>query len=274
MKVVFFITFFFSVFSLEASIIKVSDVQAINKYAKKGSLVLLALDETVIFPKQMLGTTAWFQERLENLKKEESDLDPIEKVFGEKIALSFAIDYELIHPEVPKTIAALSLSEAWVMGVSQLPIPIASHFLRSAVALGLRFSSCLPPRSDGWMHHLKTFGRPQHAMFIEDRVLFTGGLINRITMEEVLSTLFATLDTLPQQVIYLDANKDNLISAEAACKQANVYFIGMHYSPAVKRIKEYKSDIANLQWLQLHNQLSDKYFQSLLTYVIGPEGQG
>ncbi|SYX08789.1 Protein of unknown function (DUF2608) [Chlamydia poikilotherma] len=274
MKIVFFITFFFSIFSLEASIIKVSDVQAINKYAKKGSLVLLALDETVVFPKQMLGTTAWFQERLEKLKKEESDFDPIEKVFGEKVAVSFAIDYELIHPEVPKAIAALSLSEAWVMGVSQLSIPIASHFLRSAVALGLGFSACLPARSDGWMQHLKTFGRPEHAMFIEDQVLFTGGLINTITMEEVLSTLFATLETLPQQVIYLDANKDNLISAEAACKQANVYFIGMHYSPAVKRIKEYKSDIANLQWLQLHNQLSDKYFQALLTYVIGPEGQG
>ncbi|QVE48851.1 DUF2608 domain-containing protein [Chlamydia crocodili] len=274
MKVVFFITFFFSVFSLDASIIKVSDVQAINKYAKKGSLVLLALDETIVFPKQMLGTTAWFQERLENLKKEESDCDPMEKAFGEKIAVSFATDYELIHPEVPKAIAALSLSEAWVMGVSQLPIPMANHFLRSAVSLGLGFSSCLPARSDGWMQHLKTFGRPQHAMFIEDQVLFTGGLINGITMEEVLSTLFATLETLPQQVIYLDANKDNLISAEAACKQANVYFIGMHYSPAVKRIKGYKSDIANLQWLQFHNQLSDKYFQSLLTYVIGPEGQG
>ncbi|WP_375793209.1 DUF2608 domain-containing protein [Chlamydia sp. 12-01] len=274
MKVIFFITFFFSVFSLEASIIKVSDVQAVNKYAKKGSLVLLALDETIVFPEQMLGTTAWFQERLENLKKEESDLDPIEQAFCERIAISFAVDYELIHPEVPKAIAALALSEAWVLGVSQLPIPMANHFLRSAVALGLGFSSCPQIRGDGWMQHLKTFGKPQHAMFIEDQVLFTGSLINGITMEEVLSTLFATLEILPQQVIYLDANKDNLISAEAACKQANIYFIGMHYSPAVKRIKRYKSDIANLQWLQLHNQLSGKYFQSLLTYVIGPEGQG
>ncbi|ADZ18072.1 DUF2608 domain-containing protein [Chlamydia psittaci] len=111
-------------------------------------------------------------------------------------------------------------------------------------------------------------------MFIEEQVLFTGGLVNGITMEEVLSTLFSTLETLPQQVIYVDQNKENLISAEAACKQANVYFIGMLYNPAVKRVKSYKSDIANLQWLQLCNQLSDRYFQSLLTYVIGPEGQG
>lgn len=69
MKVIFFISIFFSVFSLEASIIKVSDIQAVNKYARKGSLVLLGLDETLVFPKQMLGTNSWFNERLENLKR-------------------------------------------------------------------------------------------------------------------------------------------------------------------------------------------------------------
>ncbi|QXE27813.1 DUF2608 domain-containing protein [Chlamydia buteonis] len=274
MKVIFFISVFFSVFSLEASIIKVSDIQAVNKYARKGSLVLLGLDETLVFPKQMLGTSSWFNERLENLKKEQSDYDPIAKAFCERIAVSFAVEYELIHPEVPKAIETLALSEAWVMGVSQFPIPMANHFLRSAQALGVVFSSCLPARSDGWMPHLKTLGRPQHVMFIEEQILFTGGLVNGISMEEVLSTLFSTLETLPQQVIYLDQNKENLISAEAACKRANIYFIGMLYNPAVKRVKSYKSEVANLQWLQLCNQLSDRYFQSLLTYVIGPEGQG
>lgn len=77
------------------------------------------------------------------------------KAFGERIAVSFAVEYELIHPEVPKAIETLALSEAWVMGVSQFPLPMANHFLRSAEALGVVFSSCLPARSDGWMQHRK-----------------------------------------------------------------------------------------------------------------------
>ncbi|BAE81475.1 outer membrane protein [Chlamydia felis Fe/C-56] len=272
MKVIFFILAIFSVFSLEASIIQVSNVQAVNKYAKKESLVLLALEETVIFPKQMVGNSSWFHQRLESLKNKESVADPFEKAFGERIAVSFAVDYELIHPDIPKVIEALSLSQAWVLGVSQLPIPMAKHFLQSSVDLGVGFSSCLSMRADGWVRHPKTLARPQHAMFIEDQVLFTGGLINGITMEEVLPTLFATVGALPEQVIYLDANHDNLISAEAACKQANIQFIGMHYSPAVQRLQGYKPAIADAQWLQMHAYLSDDHFQSLLAYVIGPEG--
>ncbi|AAP05049.1 DUF2608 domain-containing protein [Chlamydia caviae] len=272
MKVLFFILAIFSVFSLEASIIQVSNAQAVNKYAKQETLVLLALEETMIFPKQMVGNSSWFHQRLESVKNEESIADPFEKAFAEKIAVSFAVDYELIHSDIPKVIKALSLSQAWVLGVSQLPIPMAKHFLQTAQDLGVGFSSCLPIREDGWMQHPKTLAKPQHAIFIEDQVLFTGRLVNEIPLEEVLAVLFATIETLPKQVVYLDANKDNLIAAEAACKRANIFFIGMHYSPAEQRLQGYKSDIAEMQWLQLCTHLSDEYFQSLLTYVIGPEG--
>ncbi|WP_348663861.1 DUF2608 domain-containing protein [Chlamydia vaughanii] len=273
MKGIFFLTIFFSLFSLEASVIRVSDVEAVNKYARDGSLILLSLDSVVMFPKQMVGTEGWFYERLENLKKEAGHSDPLQTAVEEKIALTFTVDYELGHPNIAKVLAALSLSNAQVLGVSQMPIATANHLLRSASALGITFSSS-PQLHNGWLPHPKTAGKPQHAMFIEDQVLFTGGYTNGITMDEAIITLFSQLEKRPKQIIYLDSNEERLSLVEHACKQARVSFIGMLYKPGVERHEAYNSDIANIQWQQLCQNVSNEYFQTLLSFVLGPEAQG
>ncbi|ANH78223.1 DUF2608 domain-containing protein [Candidatus Chlamydia sanziniae] len=253
---------------VEATIIKVSDIQVVHRYAKEGSLICLGIDDSLVFPKQMLGQTVWFNHRNQELMADMTAANAKEKALCEWMGIVFLADYELVHPQVSSFFLQLASTSAYILGISIRPLPLVSRTLSVLQSLGLDFTSCTAiQKSEGIIPHVKTQDTPMKVMTIENNVLFTGSMINGLSMDEVLTAFLDTLSVYPKQIVYVDSDENRLKSVEIACRWADLYYVGILYTPAVKRVENYDARLTVIQWEQLLKCFSDDYYMMLLNSI-------
>ncbi|SPN74176.1 Protein of unknown function (DUF2608) [Chlamydia serpentis] len=257
--------------SLEAVVIKITDVQAVNRFAREKTLVCFNIEDTVIFPKQMIGQSAWLYYREKELSTILTREQAKEQAFLEWMGISFLVEYELVSPNLKNTLVGLSLKRSWVLGVSQRPINLIKKTLGVLRSLNIDFTSCPAICQDGWLSQSTTEKKPIEEMAIEKNVWFVGGIKNNLGMNEALEIFLRNISSQPSQIIYIDHDAERLRTIDAFCKKTNIYFIGMLYTPASLRVNNYNHQLADIQWSQLRKNLSDEYYESLLSYLKGKE---
>ncbi|WP_100934080.1 DUF2608 domain-containing protein [Candidatus Chlamydia corallus] len=257
----------YKVVSIEAVVIEITDVQAVHKFAKEKTLVCFNIEDTVVFPKQMIGQSAWLYHRETDLKTTLSEEEAKEQAFLEWMGISFVVDYELMSTNLRNVLTGLSLKRSWVLGISQRPVHLIKNTLRVLHFLNIDFTSCPAICEDGWLSQPRTKEKPEQVMAIEKNILFVGALKHGLGIDEALEIFLSGITSCPSQIIYVDHNRERLRSVDAFCKKANIYFIGMLYTPAKQRVENYNPQLAAIQWSKLRNNFSDEYYESLLSYV-------
>nr|CRI43216.1 Putative outer membrane protein CPn_1073/CP_0776/CPj1073/CpB1118 [Chlamydia pneumoniae] len=252
---------------LEAVVIKITDAQAVLKFAREKTLVCFNIEDTVVFPKQMVGQSAWLYNRELDLKTTLSQEQAREQAFLEWMGISFLVDYELVSANLRNVLTGLSLKRSWVLGISQRPVHLIKNTLRILRSFNIDFTSCPAICEDGWLSHPTKDTTFDQAMAIEKNILFVGSLKNGQPMDAALEVLLSGISSPPSQIIYVDQDAERLRSIGAFCKKANIYFIGMLYTPAKQRVESYNPKLTAIQWSQIRKNLSDEYYESLLSYV-------
>ncbi len=255
---------FGNVVSIHAAILHISDLRAVHPYIKDGGVVCLCIEETLIFAKESLGHLRWYEHQNLQLEKNVRKDIAREQALREWLGISMLATFELGTPDLPSVFSELAFSGASVLGVSLCPLPFIPRSLSILEGLSLDFTQFPTVFENGWISHPKTLGKPLETPVVEKNIFFTGILANQLTMEEAMLTLFSTAQPLPTQIVYVDHSLQRLESTEKACKQMQVPFVGLCYTPAQKRAEKFHFKVAELQRTRMLSLFSEEFYSALL----------
>lgn len=104
MKILFFFIFIYS--SIGAKIIEIKHFSESIPYLTKDTIFILDIDDTLLVPKQMLGSDMWFEDRIKQ-QKGLSSTEAFEKTLNEWEGIRHFTQMQIVEPGVQKIIEEL-----------------------------------------------------------------------------------------------------------------------------------------------------------------------
>lgn len=92
-----------------------------------------------------------------------------------------------------------------------------------------------------------------------DGVLFSG----ENPKSETLLTFLKTFSIQPTQIVFIDDDPAKINELSEVLKQEGIDFVGMRYSDADARVKNFNPAAADIQWMMLPKLISDAEAESL-----------
>lgn len=240
--------------SSDARIIEVSKMSEALAPVETGTLLIFDLDNTIVEPRQTLGSDQWFEHVLSREKKKTTD---------EKAALKNAIDLwervqrvtkvRLVEEQTAGLIATQQANGIKIMGLTARPLtlePYTREQLKS-VAVDLSITRVYPKNV------------PLVAGKVEYRngILFMGPAQSK---GEVLLQFLKKINLKPKRIVFVDDRKHNIESVEGSVSKTDMELLAMRYGAADATVKAFRPDVADLELKVFDGLLSDEEALRLL----------
>lgn len=226
--------------SLDAQIIELDHFADMTKYVDADTLVLLDIDDTILVPKQMLGSDEWFCAQLQrNRETTSSREEALEQTLAQWEAIRMITKMELVEPGTNDVIAMLQHRGHCVMGLTTQGFTLATRTSRQLAREGIFFTKTAPTREE---HYLQLNG---HGVLFRNGILFTSGTSKG-------ESLFRWLDQVgitPQRILFVNDKESHLRDVERGAEKHHVPFVGLRYAYSDARKRAFSMEIADYQLL-------------------------
>ena len=216
------------------------------------TLVVFDIDNTLVHPKEELGSDEWFYYLVS--KKEAEGFDSMTAVHYYLPTLVYAVfnvDVEPTEKNIPELITYLTDNNVAVMALTARSFFIAERTIEQLHNLDINFF--IPTVSPNDFLIPTTY-----PCFYKDWILFTG----TSDKGEILTYFFDIMDYHPEMVIFIDDKMKNVVSVEKALQKNSIPCIGIRYSGCDERVKNFDPAKSELQWQELKQQNSKFPFRS------------
>ncbi|MCP5469997.1 MAG: DUF2608 domain-containing protein [Chlamydiales bacterium] len=232
---------------LFAEIHEVNRFEEIKKYATADTLVILDIDNTLIMPKQELGSDQWFRYRLDHYRKQgKSYPEALELALPEWEAVQNITDVQLVEPETAQVITELQSKHIRVMGLTTRGLALAMRTVQQLRSVGIDLAVSAPTSEEIPLLN-------PHAILFRRGILFTAGTHKG----KGLQKLFNELNFHPKRILFINDKRGNLRQLEEGVDEMNIPFIGLRYGFLDHKVRHFRSDIADLQFKDFQAIISD-----------------
>ena len=223
---------------LEAKVHFKNHFESLLDYVTSQTLVVLDIDDTLLVPKQMLGTDAWFLYRLkmyldEGLSKNVA----LDKALSEWEAIRHLTKVCLIEENIPEIIEQLQNRGVTVMGLTTQGLALATHTVNQLKSLEIDLSRTAPSKSDYYFQN-------GHGVLYRDGILFTSGTHKGKAFLQLLDHC----ELSPSHVLFINDKATHIAELEKSVTERDILFTGIRYGFSDERIANFNPDIANIQW--------------------------
>lgn len=254
MKASFFIFVLFC-YSLTASVQECAHFSDIKSFCQAGTLFVLDIDDTLLLPKQTLGTDVWFIYQTEQyVKKGFSKIDALERAIDDWEAIRHVTQVQIVEEGTAKIIEELQSSYP-VMGLTTQGCSLASCTIGQLKSLQIDLSKSSPCEHECYFMNTK-------GVLFRKGVLFTAGT----KKGEALLKLFSAIGYHPQRVVFINDKETHLSDVEETLLQNGIEFVGLRYNIGDERLKRFDPKLAQYQWehSSFNHILSDDEARALM----------
>ena len=247
---------FFLAFSqkLHAEIKEIQSTQEIWAHVEPETLLIFDMDNTLIEPKQMLGSEAWFDRHRKELISRGASAD---QAMTEALTLWGQIQrvtkVRAVESNTARGIKKLQQSGIQLMLLTGRPVDLMATTGKQLKSVGIDFRV-----NPVWKYpvHIKAL---EHARY-EDGMLLSGV---KNTKAQVLQEFFAKISWLPKRVVFVDEKLKHLLGVGEAMAEAGVPFLGLRYAASDSHAERYDHSIALVQQKFFFEILDDKQAELL-----------
>jgi len=244
MKKIFFLIFLFLHTLAFAQVVEIKKIKQIAPHLKKYHLIIFDLDNTIMEPAQLLGSDQWFFHRMQ---KHESDGFDIKKALDKTLLEWYEIQaitkVKLVEKDVKKIIRHLQNKNVLVMGLTTRDLHFSYSAMKQLDSLDIDLSKTAPYKEN---------------LYFDNGVLFNKGILfaSGKNKGDVLKQFLNKIEFLPKSVIFIDDKLKHINEVDKFCREKEIKFLGFRYGALDEKIKNFDSQVANIQ---------HKYFQSILS---------
>ncbi|VHO05197.1 DUF2608 domain-containing protein [Candidatus Rhabdochlamydia sp. T3358] len=232
MKILFFFITLFICSSISAKIIEIKHFNESIPYLTKDTLLILDIDDTLLVPKQMLGSDMWFEDRIKQQKGSEA----FEKTLNEWEGIRHFTQMQVVEPGMQKTIEDLQKKEHIIIGLSTQSLTLSKVTFKQLINNHIDLRITAPQES----HY---FQNENKGVLYINGILFTSGTSKG-------KALFQLLEKTKQRfkrIVFMNDKASHLMDIEQEAEKNHVEFIGLRYGYSDFRKKSFDSRIANTQ---------------------------
>lgn len=232
MKILFFSITLFICSSISAKIIEIKHFNESIPYLTKDTLLILDIDDTLLVPKQMLGSDMWFEDRIKQQKGSEA----FEKTLNEWEGIRHFTQMQVVEPGMQKTIEDLQKKEHIIIGLSTQSLTLSKVTFKQLINNHIDLRITAPQES----HY---FQNENKGVLYVNGILFTSGTSKG-------KALFQLLEKTKQRfkrIVFMNDKASHLMDIEQEAEKNHVEFIGLRYGYSDFRKKSFDSRIANTQ---------------------------
>ncbi|MCH9610475.1 MAG: hypothetical protein S4CHLAM81_01190 [Chlamydiales bacterium] len=240
--------------SLFAEIIEVKHFSELPHYVNSETLVILDIDNTLLMPTQELGSDQWFRYRLDSYRKEGKTYpQALELALPEWEAVQNITDVAVVEMETPTIIEKLQEKNIPVIGLSTRGLALAMRTVQQLDSVGINLQVTAPSKEEIPLLN-------PHAILFRKGILFTAGTHKGKGLQKLL----AKLDYKPKRILFINDKRGNLRQLEEGVNELKIPFTGLRYGYLDDKVRNFRSDIADLQLENFKMIVSDKDAETIL----------
>lgn len=233
--------------------IETNSFSDLQKYIKPNSLVLIDIDDTLMEPKQTLGSDVWFRWRIDYYKNQ--GVEPriaLETALMDWVSVQSLTQVKLVEPGTDKIVQRIQDEGFHVMGLTTRGASLATRTTQQLKTIDIDLSRSAPT------HNELLFLNP-HEVIFKNGALFTSGTHKG-------KALFKFLDQINEQfsvdeigeVVFINDKTTHLAQIRESCEERGIPFIGLRYGFSDERVNNFSEEIALYQFEQFGKILSDQ----------------
>lgn len=230
----------------QAEVIEVNSYADILKHlaSPEETLVVTDLDNTVLQPKQMIGSDQWgeyMNHKLQNrgFTKEESTQMAVAMFASVQMATPLNL-FETVEKETSNILKLLKRKKYTVIGLTARPQYLATQTVEVLNFLKINFDDNKTSR----LNHVNWAG-----IRYQDGVFFVGAFNNKgQILKQILDQLSTTAKLKYKRVLFIDDKSHHVKSVDQFISSQDVKVYSLRYGAADNRVKNFNEKIADYQW--------------------------
>lgn len=220
------------------------------------TIVIFDLDNTLVCPKQELGSDQWFFKIVDNATARGiSTHDAIEELVPLYYHIHQHIDLQPVEPDTIDVLRQLKNRNAPVIALTARRAPNAERTHEQLRNAGIQLN---PPAQ---MLTRMIIHTKEPALLL-DGIIFCGNNDKGSALEQVFAQCGIPL---PERIVYVDDKRSHLDAVARFCKKSGIEYIGLRYGYLDAAVKAYDVKKADKQ---LHEFLKKHPFKLETTLVI------
>lgn len=242
-----------------SKIIETNTFSDIQHHIKPRCLILLDIDNTLIEPKQTLGSDQWFDWRIGYYKK--IGLEPrhsLEAALMDWVSVQCLTDVQIVEPGAEKVVKYMQDEGFRVMGLTTRGASLATRTLQQLNKTDFDLTKSAPTAKE------VVFLNP-HEVIFKNGILFTAGTHKGKALFKYLEL---NKEEIPlesiEEVVFINDKRSPLEEIQETCDEHGIPFTGIRYGYLDDKVKNFSEDLALLQFENFAKILSDEEALRLL----------
>ena len=238
----------FFVVPLTAKIIEMNHMQSLQHHLSNDALVIFDIDNTIMEPTQELGSDQWFRYRIQKYIGQGSSPDQaLENALAEWEAVQHLTKVKLVENYTADLVKQLQDKKYAVIGLTTRGLSLATRTVQQLQSLSVDLSkTCFVNKETSFLN--------PHTVLLRKGILFTSGTHKG-------NAFFKLLDETgyrPKKIIFINDKATHLREIEEVAEKRKVPFLGLRYSYLDYRVKNFQAKLADLQFENFGQILSDR----------------
>lgn len=240
--------------TLPAEIHETFNMSELYSHLKPGMLVVFDIDNTLIEPVQELGSNQWFEKRIkEYLSYGYNSQDALQAALKEWTAIQNITLVKLVEPGIEGIVKDLQQKEYSVMGLTTRGLSLSTLTVEQLESVDIDLSRTAPI-------HEEVYFMNERGVLFRGGSLFTAGTHKG----EALRKLLEEAEFKPSSIMFINDKYSHLVPVEEYCTQYGIPFIGLRYGYTDEKVKNFRKQIAEVQFYHFGHILSDEAAERIL----------
>ena len=248
--VLVWVSFFNHSLSCSVVIEECRSIQEVSSFIQPGptQLILFDIDNTLLRPRQMIGSDEWFSYYQNQLQKSSNETS--REVFLRTLDLWHAIQLVTgvvpMEAETSSVVKKVQQMNCTVMGLTTRNSTLERTTIHQLNSLGISFSETAP------IHVVFTLQHMPSVLFSKG-VLFTSGKHKGQALKEFLRQIGWT----PERILFINDKRDQLEEASEGAPP-EIPFIGLRYAVSDRYVQAFDPGVAERELQQFLELPCDK----------------
>jgi phosphoserine phosphatase len=232
-----------------------ADLQEILPYIDQETLVIFDIDDTLIQPTQMVGSTDWghhvMRQLMEiGLERDDAFLEASHRLY----CAAGHSEFRTVEPTTTEVVNHLQEQGIMVIGLTSRPAWYCEQTREQLESVNIDLSKTAPDHPE---FNLES-GLP--IPLYSEGVIYT----YRVNKGHSLAEFLAVTGLEPKRIVFVDDGLRNVQCVETTMQDLGIECHGFRYGAADEDREQFDPEIADLQWEKLHKILSDQEARLLL----------
>ena len=238
---------------LPAEIIEIKRMEEINSHIKPDTIILLDIDNTLIEPKQEMGSDQWFHYLIKKYQREGMDAHhALEKALSEWFAVQSITEVRLVEKGNDRWVQRLQSQHFPVMGLTTRLPELSIKTIEQLRSVSIDLSKSSPFKKEYAFNTTK-------PLLYRNGILFTSGTHKG----RALFTFLQHMGHRPKRILFVNDKASHIQEVEESARIQDIPFVGLRYGYLDEKVKTFKPHIAEIQFAHFARLLSNEKAQEL-----------